>query len=130
MTFCCCLFFYGRVVVSLTHSPFPFSILSCLAFSLMCFVCMPLMFLWYIWRGSVLIHPVIVLLFYGKFLYTCNCLLIFLMCLVYSFLCFSVIYLLSFIVIKILTKCWLLYPFWTFLPSIISFCSVHTSLSI
>ena len=27
VTFCCCLF-YCRVVVSLTHSPFPFSIVS------------------------------------------------------------------------------------------------------
>ena len=27
VTFCFCMFFYGRVVVSLTHSPFPFSIL-------------------------------------------------------------------------------------------------------
>ena len=28
VTFCCCVFFYGRVVVSLAHSPFLFSILS------------------------------------------------------------------------------------------------------
>ena len=86
---------------------------------LFCFICLcrlllllfSLLFVISNWRGSVHVHPVIVLVCCGKILY--SCLLVLLMYLsnynLFLFIFFD-IFGFCFIVIKIITQCWLLFP--------------------